>query len=85
MIWRLKIPLKINIFMWYMYKEVVLMKGNLARRNWNGGSNVVFAIRMKQSITCFMNVGIRNLFGVYHKLLLILHHRTMLVTCLVRD
>jgi hypothetical protein len=37
MIWRLKIPLKIKIFMWYMYKEVVLTKDNLARRNWNGG------------------------------------------------
>jgi hypothetical protein len=32
-IWRLKIPLKNKIFMGYMYKEVVLTKDNLARRN----------------------------------------------------
>jgi hypothetical protein len=47
MIWRLNILLKIKIFMWYMYKEVVLMKDNLTRRNWNGESSVVFAIRIK--------------------------------------
>jgi hypothetical protein len=34
---RLKIQLKIKIFMWYMYKEVVLTtKYDLAKRNWNG-------------------------------------------------
>jgi hypothetical protein len=32
-IWMLKILLKIKIFMWYMYKEVVLTKDNLVRRN----------------------------------------------------
>jgi hypothetical protein len=32
-IWMLKNPLKIKIFMWYMYKEVVLTKDNLVRRN----------------------------------------------------
>jgi hypothetical protein len=30
-LWRLKVPLKIIIFMWYMRKEVVLTKDNLAR------------------------------------------------------
>jgi hypothetical protein len=32
-IWWLKVPLKIKNFMWYMQKEVVLTKDNLARRN----------------------------------------------------
>jgi hypothetical protein len=41
-IWRLKISLKIKIFMWYMYKEVVSTKDNLARRNWNGGKQCCF-------------------------------------------
>jgi hypothetical protein len=36
-LWKLKILLKIKIFMWYMRKEVVLTKDNLAR--WNGGGN----------------------------------------------
>jgi hypothetical protein len=46
-------------------------------------SNAVFAIRMRQSNTCSMNVSMPNLFGVYHKLLLTLYHRTMFVICLV--
>jgi hypothetical protein len=31
--WRLKVPMKIKIFMWYMYKEVVLTKDNLSKPN----------------------------------------------------
>jgi hypothetical protein len=30
-LWKLKVPLKIKKFMWYMRKEVVLTKDNLAR------------------------------------------------------
>jgi hypothetical protein len=33
-LWRLKVLLKIKIFMWYMRKEVVITKDNLGRRNW---------------------------------------------------
>ena len=31
LIWKLKMPLKIKIFMWYLLKGVVLTKDNLAR------------------------------------------------------
>ena len=31
--WKLKIPLKIKIFMWYLKRGVILTKDNLAR--WN--------------------------------------------------
>jgi hypothetical protein len=53
LIWRLKIPLKIKIFMWYLQKEVVLIKDNLAKRNWNGG---------KQCCFCHENETIKHLF-----------------------
>jgi hypothetical protein len=35
-LWQLKVPLKIKIFMWYVYKEVVITKDNLskAKLNW---------------------------------------------------
>jgi hypothetical protein len=33
LIWKLKILLKIKIFVWYLFKEVVLTKDNLAKRN----------------------------------------------------
>jgi hypothetical protein len=34
--WSLKVPLKIKIFMWYLYKGVTLTNDNLARKNWQG-------------------------------------------------
>jgi uncharacterized integral membrane protein len=53
MIWKLKMPLKIKIFMWYMYKGVTLTKGNLAKRNLNGN---------KQCVCCLANESIQHLF-----------------------
>jgi len=32
LIWKLRLPLKIKIFIWYLQKGVVLTKDNLARR-----------------------------------------------------
>jgi hypothetical protein len=52
-LWRVKTPLKIKIFMWYMKKEVVLTKDNLARRNWGGS---------KQCSFCLHNETIQYLF-----------------------
>jgi len=34
MIWKLKIPLKIKIFLQYLQRVVVLTKDNLAKKNW---------------------------------------------------
>jgi hypothetical protein len=34
LIWKLKLPLIIKVFMWYLYKGVVLTKDNLVRRQW---------------------------------------------------
>ena len=36
LIWKLKLPLKIKVFLWYLYKGVILTKDNLARRQWQG-------------------------------------------------
>jgi len=36
MIWKLKIPLKIKIFLWYLQRGVVLTKDNHAKKNWSG-------------------------------------------------
>ncbi|XP_066160362.1 uncharacterized protein [Oryza sativa Japonica Group] len=56
-IWKLKMPLKIKIFMWYLLKGVVLRKDNLARRNWNGGLTCCF---------CMKNETIQHLFMDCH-------------------
>jgi hypothetical protein len=44
-IWRLKVPLKIKIFMWYLRKEVVPTKDNLAKRNWGESKQCSFCLR----------------------------------------
>jgi hypothetical protein len=41
-LWKIKVPLKIRIFMWFLYKKVILTKDNLARRNWKGCTKCVF-------------------------------------------
>ena len=35
-LWKLKIPLKIKVFIWLLHRGVILTKDNLARRNWKG-------------------------------------------------
>ena len=55
-LWKLRAPLKIKIFMWYL-KRVVLTKDNLARRNWNGSKSCVF---------CSSNETIQHLFFDCH-------------------
>jgi hypothetical protein len=44
-LWRLKVPLKIKIFMCYMRREVVLTKDNLARQNWGGSKQCSFCLQ----------------------------------------
>jgi hypothetical protein len=42
MIWKLKIPLKIKIFIWYLQNGVVVTKDNLACRRWKESLNCYF-------------------------------------------
>jgi hypothetical protein len=42
LIWKLKLSLKIKVFMWYLYKGVILTKDNLARRRWQGDRKCCF-------------------------------------------
>jgi hypothetical protein len=41
-LWKLKIPLKIKIFMWFLNKKVILTKDNLTKRNWSGCQKCCF-------------------------------------------
>lgn len=56
-IWKMKIPLKIKIFAWYLRRGVTLTRDNLAKRNWNGPKNCVF---------CYYNESIQHLFFECH-------------------
>jgi hypothetical protein len=39
---KLEIPLRIKVFGWYLLKGVILIKDNLAKRNWHGSKKCVF-------------------------------------------
>jgi hypothetical protein len=41
-LWKLKIPLKIKKFMWFLHNKVLLTKDNLAKRNWKGCTKCCF-------------------------------------------
>src|ERR1041384_7193740 len=41
-LWKLKITLRIKIFLWYLIKGVVLTKDNLVKRNWQGSKTCAF-------------------------------------------
>ena len=41
-LWKLKIPLKIIFFLWFLHRKVLLTKDNLAKRNWNGCKKCCF-------------------------------------------
>ena len=50
LIWKLKIPLKIKIFFWYLQRGVILTKDNLLRKNWKGSLKCCFC-NCNESIT----------------------------------
>jgi hypothetical protein len=56
-IWKLKLPLQIKVFIWYLYKGVILTKDNLARRQWQGDRKCCF---------CSSNESIQHLFFNCH-------------------
>jgi hypothetical protein len=41
-LWKIKVPLKIKIFMWFLYRKAILKKDNLKKRGWTGCAKCVF-------------------------------------------
>jgi hypothetical protein len=41
-LWKIKVPLKIRIFMWFLHRRVLLTKDNLAKRKWQGSQKCCF-------------------------------------------
>ena len=52
-IWKIKVPLKIKIFLWYLQKGVLLTKDNLRRKKWKGSQKCSY---------CNCNDTIKHLF-----------------------
>jgi len=41
-LWKIKVPLKIKFFLWYLRQGVILTKDNLAKRQWKGCTDCCF-------------------------------------------
>ena len=44
-VWKVKVPLKIKVFMWFVHKQVILTKDNLVKCNWTGSTRCSFCDR----------------------------------------
>ncbi|WVZ49766.1 hypothetical protein U9M48_001095 [Paspalum notatum var. saurae] len=66
-LWKLKLPLKIKIFVWFLMKDVILTKDNLKKRNWNGDDGCCFLTRRRQSNIYFSTPpsNVTNLVGTW--------------------
>lgn len=42
LIWKIKVPLKIKVFLWFLNNGVTLTKDNLAKRMWQGDTKCCF-------------------------------------------
>ena len=56
-LWKLKLPLNIKIFLSYLGKEVILTKDNLGKRRWRGSLKCSF---------CNQNENIQHFFFDYY-------------------
>ena len=52
-VWKLKIPLKVKIFIWLLHRGVILTKDNLAKRNWNGSKQYCFCMNDETIVHLF--------------------------------
>jgi hypothetical protein len=62
-LWKIKISLKIKIFMWFVSKKVLLTRDNLAKRNLNGNTKCSFCDAEKSVEHLFIPVLLLGLFG----------------------
>ena len=56
-LWKLKLPLKVKVFLWFLHRGVILTKDNLVRRNWHGNEKCCY---------CSNNETIQHLFFECH-------------------
>ena len=62
-VWKVKVPLKVKVFMWFVHKQVILTKDNLAKRNWTGSTRCSFVIGMNPSNTSFLTARWQKNYG----------------------
>jgi hypothetical protein len=58
-IWKIRAPLNIKVFLWYLHRSVLLTKDNLAKRNWIGNSTCCFC-HLEETIHLFFRMQIHE-------------------------
>ena len=58
--WKLKVPIKINIFCGFLFRGVILTKDNLAKKNWNGFQRCFFLCIMRLFNIFSLNAILQN-------------------------
>ncbi|KAJ4747435.1 RNA-directed DNA polymerase (reverse transcriptase)-related family protein [Rhynchospora pubera] len=53
--WKIKIPYKVQIFMWLLHKNRILTKTNLLKRGWVGSPNCTFCTQDEDSTHLFLS------------------------------
>ena len=60
-LWKLKIPLKIKVFIWLLHRGVILTKDNLARRNWKGSMLCCYCSDKENIAHLFFNCSLASI------------------------
>jgi hypothetical protein len=60
-LWKIKVPLKIRIFIWFLYRKVILTKDNLTKRGWTGCTKCVFCGTQETSDHLFLSCSFARL------------------------
>ena len=63
-IWKLKAPLKIKFFLWYLKRGVILTKDNLTKRNWQGNQQCCFCHENETIQHLFLTADLRECYGL---------------------
>jgi hypothetical protein len=59
-LWKIKMPLKIKVFIWLLYREAILSKDNLIKRNWHGNVRCCFCDRLETIQYLFFDCALAN-------------------------
>jgi hypothetical protein len=62
-LWKLKIPLKIKVSLWLLYRGEMLTKDNLVKRNWHGNMMCYFFNHHETIHHLFSIVFLLSLYG----------------------
>jgi hypothetical protein len=73
-LWKLKLPLNIKIFMWFIHGKVLLTKDNLVKHKWKGCTKCCFCDSKETVQHLFISCPFIVLFGAWYTSHIIYHH-----------